>query len=52
VRQGLIERATAHPAEIRDNDEPDLARIALFFDKRSFGELRLMIDEINRFGFR
>lgn len=52
VKQGLIERAAAHPAEIRDNDNLDLERIVLAFDKRSFGELRLMIDEINRFGRR
>ena len=52
VKQGLIERALAHPVEIRDNDVPDLERLSLVFDKRSFGELRMMIDEINRFGLR
>jgi len=49
VKQGRIERAAPHPAEIRDNDGLDLSRLTLFFDKRSFGELRLMIDSINRF---
>lgn len=45
---GHIERTDAHPAEIRDNDNVDLPRIVFRFDRRSFGELRLLIDEINR----
>ena len=52
VKQGRIERTAPHPVEIRDNDELDLSRITLFFDKRSFGELRLLIDSINRFARR
>lgn len=52
VKQGRIERAAPHPVEIRDNDGLDLSRLTLFFDKRSFGELRLMIDSINRFARR
>lgn len=46
--EGRILEAEAHAAEIRDNDHPELPRLSLRFDKRSFGELRLLIDEINR----
>lgn len=45
---GRITETEAHPAEIRDDDHPDLPRLSLRFDKRSFGELRLLIDDINR----
>ena len=45
---GVIERSDALPAEVRDDDHVELPRIVMKFDKRSFGELRLLIDEINR----
>lgn len=45
---GGIERSDALPAEVRDVDHVELPRIVMKFDKRSFGELRLLIDEINR----
>ena len=47
---GRIEPTEPLAAEIRDNDHLGLARLILRFDKRSFGELRLLIDAINRLG--
>lgn len=44
---GGIERAVPHVAEARDDDNVDLPRLSLKFDKKSFGELRLLIDAIN-----
>ena len=38
------------PAEIRDNDVPDLPRIALAFDRHHVGRLRLLIDRLNELG--
>jgi uncharacterized protein (TIGR00730 family) len=37
------------PEEIHDNDFLDLPRLALGFNQGSFGRLRLLIDELNRF---
>ncbi len=44
---GTIELADPSETEIRDDDELDLARIALEFDRRSFGRLRRLVDELN-----
>ncbi|HEX9712381.1 MAG TPA: TIGR00730 family Rossman fold protein [Actinomycetota bacterium] len=35
------------PAEIRDNDVPELARVALQFDRARTGRLRRLIDRLN-----
>ncbi|MHB8262772.1 MAG: LOG family protein [Acidimicrobiales bacterium] len=46
---GIIRAATPFPPERADNDHLELERIALRFDKASYGRLRLMIDRINSF---
>jgi hypothetical protein len=48
--EGGIEPTAPLAAEVRDDDNLSLHRLMLRFDKRSFGELRLLIDEINRLG--
>ena len=45
---GRIDRSDPLAAEVRDDDHLDLSRLVMKFDKKSFGELRLLIDEINR----
>ena len=45
---GSFERSSAHPAEVRDDDHVHLPRLAFRFDRKSFGELRRLIDAINR----
>lgn len=50
--EGGIERSEAHPVELRDDDHVELERLVFKFDKKSFGELRLLIDEVNRLGRR
>jgi uncharacterized protein (TIGR00730 family) len=37
-------------AEVRDNDVPDLPRIALAFDRQHIGRLRQLIDRLNEIG--
>ena len=49
VSEGRIERAEPHPAEIRDGDDLDCARVRLAFDRRSAGRLRTMFDMLNGF---
>lgn len=44
---GTIERVEATSAEQRDNDFPDLARIAFNFTKHGYGDLIGLIGEIN-----
>ena len=46
--EGGIEPTEPLAAEIRDDDNLELPRLVMRFDKRSFGELRLLIDAINR----
>jgi hypothetical protein len=46
---GIIRKATPLPPERTDNDNLDMERIALKFDKSSYGRLRMMIDRINSF---
>lgn len=46
--EGGIEPTDPLAAEIRDDDNLELPRLVMRFDKRSFGELRLLIDAINR----
>ncbi|MFM8389564.1 MAG: TIGR00730 family Rossman fold protein [Actinomycetota bacterium] len=45
---GGIEPTEPLAAETRDDDNLSLPRLVLRFDKRSFGELRLLIDAVNR----
>ena len=45
---GVIERGKPLAAEIRDDDNVGLPRLVMRFDRKSFGELRLLIDEVNR----
>ncbi|MGH8914993.1 MAG: cytochrome D ubiquinol oxidase subunit II, partial [Acidimicrobiia bacterium] len=47
VVEGGIERVEASQAEIDDADALDLDRIALVFDRRHFGRLRMLIDRLN-----
>ena len=46
--EGGIEPTEPLAAETRDDDHLELPRLVMRFDKRSFGELRLLIDAINR----
>ena len=47
VESGTIERVDPSPREVADDDHPELARIALTFDRRHFGRLRQLIDQLN-----
>ncbi|MGH2703630.1 MAG: TIGR00730 family Rossman fold protein [Actinomycetota bacterium] len=47
ILAGPIEPAQTSPQEIRDNDVPDLARIALQFDRTHVGRLRRLVDRLN-----
>lgn len=49
ITAGKIERH-AGPVEGEDNEYPDKPRLTLYFDRKSVGFLRLMIDEINETG--
>ncbi len=44
---GPIESIAATKAEVRDDDEPDLPRIALRYDRSRTGRLRQLIDALN-----
>ncbi len=46
VKSGEIEPVNASPAEVKDGDVPDLARIA-WLPRHNFGRIRQMIDAIN-----
>jgi uncharacterized protein (TIGR00730 family) len=48
LKTGAIERVDAQPSEIADEDALDVERIALHFDRASYGRLREFIDELNR----
>jgi uncharacterized protein (TIGR00730 family) len=48
VVEGAIEVVEPSPAEVRDDDALDLARVRLAFDRRQFGRLRRLIDRLNR----
>lgn len=47
VVSGRIETIDPTPAEIRDDDVVDLARVAFMFDRRHFGALRRLVDHLN-----
>ena len=44
---GPIERTAVSKGEVADDDMPDLPRIALKFDRKHTGRLRLLIDRLN-----
>src|SRR5207302_8301623 len=48
VLEDPIQVVAASPAEKRDNDVPDLPRIALSFDRQRTGRLRQLIDRLNK----
>jgi uncharacterized protein (TIGR00730 family) len=45
--EGRIEAIEPTPDEVRDNDALDCQRVALRFDRRRFGRLRQLIDQLN-----
>lgn len=47
ITTGTIEAVEPSPQEIEEDDFPELARIALWFDRASFARLRLLIDDLN-----
>jgi len=47
VVSGQIEPTTTSKAELGDDDYPDLARLRMRFDRRSYSRLRVLIDRIN-----
>ncbi len=47
VEAGAIERVEPSPSEVADGDLPDLPRLGLRFDRRSYSRLRLLIDTLN-----
>ena len=48
VVEGRIEETEPTQAEIDDQDALDYDRVAFVFDRRHFGRLRQLIDELNR----
>ncbi|MBY5164007.1 LOG family protein [Salsipaludibacter albus] len=46
LASGEIRRVEATPAEVADDDCVDLERLRLHFDRRSFGQLRVLIDRL------
>ena len=47
ITEGEIEIIEPTPAEVRDEDSLDNARVAFWFDRRHFGRLRMLIDDLN-----
>ena len=47
LASGRIERASAHPVEIADDDEVDSPRLALHLNQRQVGNLFRLIAAIN-----
>jgi len=45
---GAIEAISATPAEIATDDNVDLFRVRLHFNRRHFGRLRALVDHLNR----
>lgn len=50
ILRGPVASIEATQAEVRDNDVPDLPRIALAFDRHHVGRLRQLIDRLNELG--
>ena len=47
LASGRIEATAASKAELADDDVPDLARLRMRFDRRSYSRLRVLIDHLN-----
>ena len=47
ITEGEIEVIDPTPAEVRDEDSLDAARVAFWFDRRHFGRLRMLVDDLN-----
>jgi hypothetical protein len=47
VRSGRIERSGALPVERSSDDVPELPRLVWEFNRRDYGALRRMIDDLN-----
>lgn len=47
LSEGVITEIEATEAEKADNDSLDCARLAFRFDRRSYGRLRLLVDDLN-----
>lgn len=47
LASGTIDSVDATDIELRDADSLDAARLSLHFDRRQFGRLRALIDEVN-----
>jgi hypothetical protein len=47
ISEGEMEIIDPTPAEVRDEDSLDHARISFWFDRRHFGRLRMLIDDLN-----
>jgi hypothetical protein len=52
IVRGSIEKIETTEAERRSDDVIDLPRISFVFDRRGFGRLRGLVDELNRYGGR
>ncbi len=50
IVSGSIVKISATQAEIDSDDNVDLPRLMLDFDRRSYGRLRALIDRLNEFG--
>ena len=48
LAKGAIERCGPFAPEIADDDALDKERICFYFDRASYGRLRMLIDELNR----
>ncbi len=49
LRSGSLRVVAASKTEVAEGDFPDLPRLALDFDQRSYGRLRRLIDALNAF---
>ncbi len=47
IDSGQIERVEATSAEVRDNDQVNLSRIAFNFDRHGYARLRVLINDLN-----
>jgi uncharacterized protein (TIGR00730 family) len=50
LTRGAIAAAGPFPPEVSSSDHIELARLALWFDRRSYGRLRQLIDALNQLG--
>ena len=47
ITEGELEIIDPTPAEVRDEDSLEAARVAFWFDRRHFGRLRMLLDDLN-----